>query len=389
MDRIRNARHFAPRLQRWLEDLATAARPAASKADEGQLDLFGESAPGVASRPAGPAANAAVMHQPSSPVPVPAPSTWQAPRPVSPASVSPASAIPGPPGPASQSDAAPSRAAAGDASATHAPPSANLLRPPPVPVRTPEPPAPEVDALPRRQLLVGQFILEYTLRRSTRRSIGFMIDDEGLRVTAPKRVSLAEIDNAIRAKQHWIISKLDERRERRAARLQKPPVAWEDGAVLPYLGGELKLRLYTATRNRTDYNADTRELHMGLVQGATETLLKERVRAWMQQQAKVLFEQRLDLYAARLGVEYSAFALSSAGTRWGSCTVQRVIRLNWRLIHFSLPLIDYVVAHELAHILEMNHSAKFWSAVGRIYPAYDDAKALLRKRAQELPVLFS
>jgi predicted metal-dependent hydrolase len=276
------------------------------------------------------------------------------------------------------------------AQAPHAPPSANLLRPPPipVPVRAPEPAAPPADTLPRRQLLVGQFILEYTLRRSTRRSIGFMIDDEGLRVTAPKRVSVAEIDSAIRAKQHWIISKLDERRERRAARLEKPPVVWEDGAVLPYLGGELKLRLYTATRNRTDYNADTRELHMGLVQGATETLLKERVRAWMQQQAKVLFEQRLDLYAARLGVEYSAFALSSAGTRWGSCTVQRVIRLNWRLIHFSLPLIDYVVAHELAHILEMNHSAQFWAAVGRIYPAYDEAKALLRKRAQELPVLF-
>ncbi|CAN7562483.1 SprT family zinc-dependent metalloprotease [Pseudoduganella sp. LjRoot289] len=259
-----------------------------------------------------------------------------------------------------------------------------------MPLRAPEPPpAPDADALPRRQLMVGQFILEYTLRRSTRRSIGFMIDDEGLRVTAPKRISIAEIDNAIRAKQHWIISKLDERRERRAARLRKPPVAWEDGATLPYLGGELKLRLYTATRNRTDYNPDTRELHMGLVQGATETLLKERVRAWMQQQAKTLFEQRLDLYAARLGVQYSAFALSSAGTRWGSCTVQRVIRLNWRLIHFSLPLIDYVVAHELAHILEMNHSARFWATVGRIYPAYDEAKALLRKRAQELPVLFS
>jgi predicted metal-dependent hydrolase len=125
------------------------------------------------------------------------------------------------------------------------------------------------------------------------------------------------------------------------------------------------------------------------VQGATETLLKERVRAWLQQQAKVLFEQRLDLYAARLGVQYSAFSLSSAGTRWGSCTVQRAIRLNWRLIHFSLPLIDYVVAHELAHILEMNHSPRFWDQVGRIYPAYDEAKSLLRKRAQELPVLFN
>ncbi|SFV09798.1 hypothetical protein SAMN05216552_103087 [Pseudoduganella namucuonensis] len=268
-------------------------------------------------------------------------------------------------------------------------PGAHLLRPPPVPLRAPEPPkAPPHDGLPRRQLMVAGYVLEYSLRRSTRHSIGFMIDDDGLRVTAPKRVSIAEIDNAIRAKQNWILSKLEERRERRAARLRKPPVEWVDGTSLPYLGGELKLRLYTATRNRSDYNPDTRELHMGLVQGATETLLKERVKSWMRQQAEGLFQQRLDLYAARLGVQYSGFALSSAGTRWGSCTVQRVIRLNWKLIHFSLPLIDYVVAHELAHILEMNHSPRFWAQVGRIYPAYEEAKALLRRRAQELPVLF-
>ncbi|MES2261483.1 MAG: SprT family zinc-dependent metalloprotease [Pseudomonadota bacterium] len=363
MDRIRNARHFAPRLQRWLDDLATAARPAADQADQGQLDLFGAETPGVASRPA---ANSSSM----APRAVPPPSTWQAPRP--------APAVPIP---------APSPVPAADSAAASPSP---IHLPPPLPLRRPDSPIlPPAEALPRRQLMVGQFVLEYSLRRSTRRSIGFMIDDDGLRVTAPRRVTIAEIDNAICAKQHWILSKLDERRERRAARLQKPPIEWIDGAVLPYLGGELTLRLYSAPRNRTDYNPATRELNLGLVPGATETLLKERVRAWLQQEAKILFEQRLDLYAARLGVAYSAFTLSSAGTRWGSCTVQRVIRLNWKLIHFSLPLIDYVVAHELAHILEMNHSQRFWDTVARIYPAYEDAKALLRKRAQELPVLFN
>jgi predicted metal-dependent hydrolase len=58
-------------------------------------------------------------------------------------------------------------------------------------------------------------------------------------------------------------------------------------------------------------------------------------------------------------------------------------------MHFSLPLIDYVVAHELAHILEMNHSSRFWEHVGRIYPQYDEAKNLLRRRAQELTPLFT
>ncbi|NGZ86657.1 M48 family metallopeptidase [Duganella aceris] len=276
-------------------------------------------------------------------------------------------------------------------SASNSPPPVSPYVAPPataVPVKPRALVVPPSDQPPKRQLMVGEFILEYELRRSTRRSIGFMIDDDGLRVTAPKRISIAEIDNAIRTKQHWILSKLKERRERRAARLEKPPIEWIDGAQLPYLGADITLRLLVGGRNRSSYNPATRELSMVLVPGATETLLRERVKAWYQQEAKVLFEQRLDVYAERLGVRYHSFGLSSAGTRWGSCTADRKIRLNWKLIHFSQPLIDYVIAHELSHILEMNHSAQFWNTVGSIYPEYEEAKNLLRKRAQELPVLF-
>jgi len=270
-----------------------------------------------------------------------------------------------------------------------APAAVNLLRPP-VQLRRPDPVAPPTTATQdRRQLLVGEYILEYVLKRSSRRSIGFMVDDSGLYVTAPRRCTLADIDNAIRAKQHWILSKLAERRQRRAARLEKPPIVWDDGARLPYLGGEVTLRLYQAPRNRTEFDPAAMELSMGLVPGASEALLKERVMNWYKAQAEGLFQQRLDLYAARLGVQYAGFALSSADTRWGSCTAQRTIRLNWKLMHFSLPLVDYVVAHELAHILEMNHSPRFWAHVGRIYPQYEEAKQLLRRRAAELQPLFT
>jgi predicted metal-dependent hydrolase len=276
------------------------------------------------------------------------------------------------------------------ATSTKPPPVSPYVAPPEtaVPVKARPLVAPPPDLPPRRQLMVGDFILEYELRRSTRRSIGFMIDDDGLRVTAPKRITIAEIDEAIRTKQHWILSKLKERRERRAARLQKPPVEWIDGTQIPYLGQDITLRLLVGGRNRSIYNPSTRELWMTMMPGASENQLKERVKAWYQQQAKALFEERLDLYAARLGVQYHSFGLTSAGTRWGSCTADRKIRLNWKLIHFSLPLIDYVVAHELSHILEMNHSQQFWDTVGLIYPEYEDAKNLLRKRSQELPVLF-
>jgi hypothetical protein len=79
--------------------------------------------------------------------------------------------------------------------------------------------------------------------------------------------------------------------------------------------------------------------------------------------------------------------LSSARTRWGSCSSRSGIRLHWRLIHLPPALIDYVVAHEVAHLLEMNHSPRFWAVVERLYPDWRAARADLRKAAAGLPVI--
>lgn len=264
-----------------------------------------------------------------------------------------------------------------------------LFKAPPAPPRVTFPVPPRgPDDPPLRKIVLGTHAVEFELRRSSRRSIGFMIDDDGLRVTAPKRVTLAEVDNALRAKQRWILSKLYERGERRQQQLQKPPLRWEDGAQLPYLGGEITLRLEPAPRSHCRFDAEARVLSVGVVEGLSEWQLKERVRRWYHDEATRLFAERLDHYAARMGLAYNSFALSSAGTRWGSCTVEGNIRLNWRLIHYPLGLVDYVVAHELAHLREMNHSAAFWATVGEVYPDYDGARLALRKRSHEMPVLF-
>ncbi|MGZ3184512.1 MAG: M48 family metallopeptidase [Telluria sp.] len=274
------------------------------------------------------------------------------------------------------------------------PPKAAPLPPQPLfkapPVVAPNPPAPlpePPEAPPKRHIQIGSTAVEYELRRSTRRSIGFTIDDSGLRVTAPRRITLAEIDNAIRAKQRWILDKLRERGERRAVREQQP-IVWQDGARLPYLGGEITLRLEPAARSHCWFDKELKELNVGVPPGLAEWQLMERVRRWFESQAKVLFRERLDHYAPQLGVSYSAFTLSSAGTRWGSCTVQGHIRLNWRLMHYPLALVDYVVAHELAHLRHMNHSPRFWATVGEVFPDYEGAKAALKKQSAELPVVF-
>ena len=239
----------------------------------------------------------------------------------------------------------------------------------------------------KRQILIQDQVLEYELRRSKRRSIGFLIADEGLRITAPRWVTLADIEQAIHEKQHWIISKLREKRERVTKRIQAT-MRWEDGARLPYLGKQLTLRITHQARVSVNHDAEQDILHISLPPDFHEQQLKDRVKSWLQQEAKRVFNQRMPVFAQRLGVSYHSMSLSSAGTRWGSCTSQGKIRLNWRLIHFSHDVIDYVVAHELSHLREMNHSAKFWATVESIYPEYELAKQRLRQTASaDLPVL--
>ncbi|WP_308633263.1 M48 family metallopeptidase [Massilia forsythiae] len=267
-------------------------------------------------------------------------------------------------------------------------PPAPLFKAPPVPTRTlPVPPCGPNDA-PLRAIQLGSHTVHYLLRHSARRSYGFMIDDDGLRVTAPRRSSQAGIDNALRAKQGWILAKLFERGERHARRRERAPLAWVDGAVLPYLGGEITLRLQPAARSHCAFDPEARTLDLGVTPGMSEGQIRERVKGWFQERAHSLFGERLDLYAPRVGVRYNAYAISSAGTRWGSCTVAGNIRLNWKLVHYPLALLDYVVVHELAHLREMNHSPRFWAVVESVFPDYDGAKAALKKRSAEMPVLF-
>lgn len=233
-----------------------------------------------------------------------------------------------------------------------------------------------------RSLTIGARTLHYVLKRSARRSIGFAIDSTGLTITAPRWVTLADIETAITEKQRWIFTKLIEwqtRVEQRAL----PKVDWKDGAEVPYLGQPVRVKL-GAPQGMLAFSADDAALQVPLPLQADPQQIKDRVQGWLQGEAKRLFGERLAIYAEKLGVNYRAYALSSAATRWGSCSSDGKIRLNWRLIHFPLSIIDYVVAHELAHLREMNHSPRFWQTVESIFPEFREARQTLKSHPPEL-----
>ncbi len=249
--------------------------------------------------------------------------------------------------------------------------------------RTPASTVPETPVpAGHRRMRFDHLFLDYRLLRSKRKTIGFLIDDDGLRVTAPRWVTLAEIESSIASKQAWIFRKMNEQRERSVRRLQ-PPMEWRDGATIPYLGLDITVRVVDVSGNGARYNEAARELHISLPASSSEQQLKDRVQGWLQGEAKRVFAERLSIYAEKLGVSFKSFTLSSASTQWGSCTADGRIRLNWRLMHFALPNIDYVVAHELSHLREMNHGPQFWATVQSVLPEFENARKALRDHEPE------
>jgi hypothetical protein len=225
-----------------------------------------------------------------------------------------------------------------------------------------------------RHVRLGAELVTYRLRRARRRSIGFQIDDRGLTVSAPRWVPLREIEAAIAEKRRWIVTKQREWHDWKS-RHRLPMLRFVEGAALPYLGGHVTLRLGTApTATR---HVET-ELHLALPADADEQQVRDAVQAWLQGEARRVFGERIERFAARSG-RYAGWTLSSARSQWGSCTHDGRIRLSWRLIHFSLPVIDYVVAHELAHLSELNHGPRFWNAVAQLLPGFEAARDEIRR----------
>ena len=90
------------------------------------------------------------------------------------------------------------------------------------------------------------------------------------------------------------------------------------------------------------------------------------------------YTARMNHYAPLLGVKWRSLNLSSANTRWGSAKADGSIRLHWRLIQFDAKVIDYVIAHELSHLRELNHSPRFWATLASVMPDYEVAQRLLK-----------
>ena len=207
--------------------------------------------------------------------------------------------------------------------------------------------------------------------------MSLQVDRRGLRVLAPRGVASSAIERFVRSHEHWILERLEAVRAARQAR--RKVIA--DGAVILLAGEPVQIRLAARRRGVSWQRASDGPRLLCLPadrpQAALERALRAHALAW--------FEPRVARACAQLGVAAPRVSLTSAQTRWGSCSLRSGIRLHWKLVLLPPELAEYVIAHEVAHLCEMNHSPAFWSVVACLCPDWRKLRRRLRDEGTTVP----
>jgi hypothetical protein len=218
-------------------------------------------------------------------------------------------------------------------------------------------------------------MIPYILNRSKRRTIAIYIRGGAVEVRAPLRTSVREIEQFLLSKQDWILKNLS---ESKTELQRKDSFVLNYGDMVLYCGKQYKIT--PSASGKIGVSNDCFYIPANL---QTEQIKSACVRIY-----RILAKSDLTVkvydYAKKMSVIPNAVKINGANTRWGSCSAKRSLNFSWRLIMADDEVIDYVVVHELAHIIEMNHSARFWAVVERIIPDYRRRKKKLKELQKKL-----
>lgn len=203
---------------------------------------------------------------------------------------------------------------------------------------------------------------------SKRQTFSLEIDEWGkLTVRAPKKATEKEIEQVLVEKQNWILTK------QQVAKLKKPKDYSFDGTDDFFFLGKKYPVLFHTAKEIIVFDGE-----QFLINEKYRDKIKDVMTKWYKDKALKIASFLTDKYTDKLGIKHRNVKITSAKTRWGSCSSQKNININWRLVLAPLQVLEYVVAHEVAHLKYMDHSAKFWFTVEELQPEYKTYKKWLK-----------
>ena len=224
------------------------------------------------------------------------------------------------------------------------------------------------------------------IRSSRRKTATIKVDLEGVSVRIPADLPLARIEKLVAEKTAWIERKLAEAERKQlgiAGQLEQSSTL-ADGSRIMVQGQLLPLKLIASDQMKVVQSSDRLEVYADADLIADKEQLRALVEQWLYRRAVEELNFCVNVYKQRVGVTPSRIQIKDYRARWGSCKPDGSIQLNWRLIHAPMHIMDYVVVHELCHLLEMNHSKHFWSEVERVEPQYKMKRQWLKDNGWQL-----
>ena len=230
----------------------------------------------------------------------------------------------------------------------------------------------------------GDTIIQFDMSYSMRKSILISVEaPDKVSVTAPEGLSEHEIISRVKSKAKWIIQKLYEVKDIKTVTISKEFV---NGESFMYLGRNYSLQLHVDStlkkpvvklyQGKFIVNTPTRD----------EEVIKKAMEAWYRSKAQEQIKERLKYYQSRVGTKPAKVTIKEQKKRWGSCSSKGNLNFNWRAVMAPSPVLDYIIVHELCHLMHLNHSKEFWNRLSSVLPDYEDRKNWLKKNGVRLNI---
>ena len=223
-----------------------------------------------------------------------------------------------------------------------------------------------------------EMIIDYKIKYSDRKKLTITVErDRAVVVKAPRDMDPEKIHDIVESKRPWLYKHLNH--PRKYEDIPHPPgKELVSGESLLYLGKEYRIEMLDSV------NPDIQFDRKFIINRNSKIPTKDLVTRWYKEKAKEQITPRVYDFANNLGVSFDKVDISDMRYRWGSCTPNNNLRFNWRLIKAAMNVIDYVIVHELAHLIEGNHSPRFWNIVKVHSPSYEKARYWLRENGSLL-----
>jgi predicted metal-dependent hydrolase len=220
--------------------------------------------------------------------------------------------------------------------------------------------------------------MDYTVIRSQRKTLAVEITREGkILVRAPLRLACREISVFVDHNRGWIVRKLS---HVKALQKERLPRQFQEGESFLFLG---ELHRLSFIEGGECLWRESGKFLLGRDLSAKAGAL---IRTWYRARAREVLEDRLEIFALPMRLRYGSVRITDARERWGSCNPRGSLSFAWRLVMAPPRIIDYVVVHELTHLVEGNHSGRFWDRVGKVLPDYRDCRTWLRENGHRLDI---